>query len=104
MKALGSLLLCGLLACAASVCTAQTDTAPVELTGTLAKVRNTGSITLGYREASVPFSYLSPRGEPIGYSIDLCKLLVDAIGDTVGRTVAVKWQPVTPETPAPASQ
>ena len=60
-------------------------TTPVALTGTLAKVRASGAITLGYRESSIPFSYLSPRGEPIGYSIDLCKLLVEAIGEAVGR-------------------
>ena len=44
-----------------------------------------GAITIGYRESSIPFSYLSARGEPIGYSIDLCKLLVEAIGEAVGR-------------------
>src|SRR4051794_37609838 len=98
MKPLTSLLVSWLLACAAGISTAQTDTSPITLTGTLAKARNTGSITLGYRESSVPFSYLSPRGEPIGYSIDLCKLLVDAIGDTVGRTVGIKWVEVTPQT------
>jgi len=48
---------------------AQTEDTPVELTGTLAKVRAAGSLTIAYRESSVPFSYLSPRGEPIGYSI-----------------------------------
>lgn len=98
MKALMSLLMSGLLACVVSVSTAQTDSSPVELTGTLAKVRKAGTITLGYRESSVPFSYVSPRGEPIGYSIDLCKLLVDAIGDTIGRTVDIKWVAVTPQT------
>jgi glutamate/aspartate transport system substrate-binding protein len=77
---------------------AQPETAPLELTLTLAKARNTGSITLGYRESSVPFSYLSPRGEPIGYSIDLCKLLVDAMGDALGRPLAVRWRAVTPDT------
>jgi len=71
--------------------------APVVLNGTLAKVRESGTITLGYRSASIPFSYLSTRGEPIGYSVDLCKLVVDAIGDAVGRTLAIKWQPVTPD-------
>ena len=98
MKALMSLLVSGLLACVLSVSTAQTDSSPLELTGTLAKVRRAGTITLGYRESSVPFSYVSPRGEPIGYSIDLCKLLVDAIGDTIGRTVDIKWVAVTPQT------
>src|SRR5216110_1422664 len=78
------------------------DPAPVELSGTLAKVRAARALTVAYRESSVPFSYLSPRGEPIGYSIDLCKLLVDAIGEAVGRTVAIKWQPVTSESRIPA--
>jgi glutamate/aspartate transport system substrate-binding protein len=72
--------------------------APALLAGTLAKVHDSGSVALGYRSASIPFSYLSARGEPIGYSIDLCKLLVDAIGDAVGKTLAIKWVPVTPDT------
>jgi len=76
---------------------AQQEDSPTTLTGTLRKVRDSGSITLAYRASSIPFSYLSPRGEPIGYSIDLCKLLVDAISEELGRTLAIKWQPVTPE-------
>jgi glutamate/aspartate transport system substrate-binding protein len=75
---------------------------PAELTGTLAKVRATGTITLGHRESSIPFSYLSARGAPIGYSIDLCKLVVEAIGEELGREVAVKWLPVTSESRIPA--
>ena len=77
---------------------AQTEDNPVELTGTLAKVRAAGAITLAYRESSVPFSYLSARGEPIGYSIELCRKLVEAIGEAVGRELALKWLPVTSET------
>jgi len=91
----------GLLALAAMLAAvpvvAQTESTPVQLTGTLAKVRDSGSITIGHRTSSIPFSYLSARGEPIGYSIDLCKLLVEAIGDEVGRELAIKWQPVTSE-------
>jgi ABC-type amino acid transport substrate-binding protein len=83
------------LACGAPGAGAQTD--PAQLTGTLAKVRDSGIITIGHRESSIPFSYLSARGEPIGYAIDLCKLLVDAISEEVGRSVAIKWQPVTSE-------
>jgi len=83
----------GWMAAAALQAGAQTD--PAHLSGTLAKVRETGSITIGHRESSIPFSYLSARGEPIGYSIDLCKLLVDAISEEVGRNVTIKWQPVT---------
>jgi len=93
----------GLLTLAAALpAGAQTAPAPAELTGTLAKVRDTGTITIGHRESSIPFSYRSARGEPIGYSIDLCKLLVDAISEQVGREIAVKWQPVTSESRIPA--
>ncbi len=81
----------------ASPLTAPAQGDPAALTGTLAKVRASGTITIGHRESSIPFSYLSARGEPIGYSIDLCTLLVDAISEEVGRTIAIKWQPVTSE-------
>src|SRR3954468_18849827 len=74
------------------------DPAPVELTGTLAKVRSAGALTIAYRESSVPFSYQSPRGEPIGYSIELCRKLAEAIGDALGRELELKWLPVTSET------
>jgi ABC-type amino acid transport substrate-binding protein len=77
---------------------AQTDDTPVELTGTLARVRAAGAVTIAYRESSVPFSYLSARGEPIGYSIELCKKLAEAIGGELGRELALKWLAVTSET------
>jgi ABC-type amino acid transport substrate-binding protein len=77
---------------------AQTDDTPVELTGTLARVRAAGAVTIAYRESSVPFSYLSARGEPIGYSIELCKKLAEAIGGELGRELALKWLAVTAET------
>jgi len=76
---------------------AQTEDTPVELAGTLAKVRAAGALTIAYRESSVPFSYLSARGEPIGYSIELCKKLTEAIGEAVGRELALKWLAVTSE-------
>ncbi|MGJ7612283.1 MULTISPECIES: amino acid ABC transporter substrate-binding protein [unclassified Variovorax] len=66
-----------------------------ELTGTLAKARSTGTIALGYRESSVPFSYLNARKEPIGYSIELCRSLVASIEDAVNKSLAIKWVPVT---------
>ena len=96
MRLAAAALLAALLPAAAL---AQTeDAAPVELTGTLAKVRAARAVTLAYRESSVPFSYLSTRGEPIGYSIELCRKLVEAIGDAVGRELQLKWLPVTSET------
>lgn len=50
-----------------------------ELTGTLKKIKESGTVTIGRSEQSVPFSYLDDKGEPIGYSIDLCLRIVDAI-------------------------
>jgi glutamate/aspartate transport system substrate-binding protein len=70
---------------------------PAALTGTLAKVRDTGTVTIGYRESSIPFSFLSPRNEPIGYTIELCKALVEAMSDAVNKTLATQWVPVTAE-------
>lgn len=91
------------LACALGLCcaaAAQTIGMPVqaadaELHGTLAKLRSSGSIALGYREASVPFSYLNARRQPIGYSIELCKALVAAIEDTINKSLSIQWVPVT---------
>jgi glutamate/aspartate transport system substrate-binding protein len=68
-----------------------------ELTGTLKKVSDTGIVTIGYRESSLPFSYLSGK-QPIGYSIDLCHEIVDDIGRAVGRSdLAVRYRLVTSE-------
>ena len=77
---------------------AQSESAPVALSGTLAKVRAANAITIAYREASIPFSYLSKSGEPIGYSIELCRSLVAAIGEQIGRELQILWKPVTPDT------
>jgi glutamate/aspartate transport system substrate-binding protein len=68
------------------------------LSGTLAKARSSGMVAIAYRESSVPFSYVSARGEPIGYSIELCKQLVDAMSAAVGRDLTIDWVKVTPET------
>jgi glutamate/aspartate transport system substrate-binding protein len=98
-KATLSVFLAGLLAAAvfvlAAPAQAQEQAAPTALTGTLAKARETGAITIGYRESSVPFSYLNARKEPIGYSIELCRALVTAIEDAVNRSLTIKWVPVT---------
>ena len=69
-----------------------------KLTGTLKKVRDSGTITLGYREASMPFSY-TVAGRPLGYSIDLCREIVDAVSAELnGRELTIKYVPVTAET------
>jgi glutamate/aspartate transport system substrate-binding protein len=86
------------LALASGAAGAQVDLPPAErFTGTLQKARAAGAVVIGYRASSIPFSYLSARGEPIGYSIELCRKVVEAIGDTVGRELSIKWLPVTSE-------
>ena len=45
---------------------------------TLERIRQTGVITLGYRDASIPFSYLDDKQRPIGYSMELCLRIADA--------------------------
>lgn len=50
-----------------------------ELTGTLKKVRDSGSIMLGLQTESVPFSYNGPEGKPIGYAVDLCMRVTDGL-------------------------
>ncbi|MEJ1167479.1 amino acid ABC transporter substrate-binding protein [Variovorax sp. CCNWLW235] len=90
-------LIAGLLAvvAVATGVTATAQEAPAMLTGTLAKVRESGAVAIGYRESSVPFSFLNARNEPIGYSIELCRELVTAIEDAVNKSLVIKWVPVT---------
>ncbi len=88
-----------LVSLVAAASLAQPARAADELTGTLKKVRDTGAITLGYRESSIPFSFLNPAGRPIGYSIDLCKEIVDEVSAELGdREIEIKYKPVTSET------
>ena len=47
--------------------------------GTLKKIKDTGAITLGFRESSIPFSYLDDNQKPIGYAMDICYKIVDAV-------------------------
>lgn len=69
-----------------------------ELTGTLKTVSDKGTVTVGYRESSLPFSYLSGAKEPIGYAIDICQAVIDDMAREVGRErLAVRYKPVTPE-------
>ncbi|MFT4095616.1 MAG: amino acid ABC transporter substrate-binding protein [Rhodoblastus sp.] len=69
------------------------------LTGSLARISSTGTVTLAYREASVPFSFLDRAGRPIGYSIDICNAIVEEIGRTLGRDdLKVGYVKVTSDT------
>jgi glutamate/aspartate transport system substrate-binding protein len=74
-----------------------------DLQGTLKKIKDSGTITLGYREQSVPFSFKGSDGTPAGYSVDLCKSVATAVQQQLGmQKLDVKWVPVTVETRIPA--
>lgn len=73
-----------------------------DLTGTLKKIKDSGTITIGHRETSIPFSYLDERQQPIGYSMDLCAAIVEEVKKELQMTqLNVKYNPVTPQTRIP---
>ncbi len=73
-----------------------------ELTGTLKKIKETGAITLGHREASIPFSYYDDKQQVVGYAMDLCARIVDAIkAELKMPSIQVKLNPVTSATRIP---
>ncbi|MDI3358210.1 transporter substrate-binding domain-containing protein [Pseudomonas sp. UYIF39] len=82
----------------------QANEAP--LTGTLNKVANGKIITLGYRDASVPFSYVGDHtGQPMGYSVDLASKIVERIKQKLELPdLQVKYNLVTSQTRIPLVQ
>jgi glutamate/aspartate transport system substrate-binding protein len=76
-------------ALAAALCAG--PAAAQELTGTLKNIKDTGAITLGYRDSSIPFSYLDDNQKPIGYAMDICYKIVDAVKE-LGSTSSSQAQ------------
>lgn len=67
-----------------------------DLGGTLKKIKDTNTITIGYRESSIPFSFLDDKQQPVGYAIDLCMKIVDTVkADLKLPNLKVAMQPVT---------
>jgi len=92
----GIVALCLCLAAAASAAAAE------DLTGTLKKVKDNGAIGVGYRESSYPLSYLDDRQQPIGYHIDVCGRIVDAVKARLALpALKVDLQPVTSQNRIP---
>jgi glutamate/aspartate transport system substrate-binding protein len=88
------------LAVAAVFCGCQANAE--ELTGTLKKIKETGAITLGYRESSIPFSYLDDSHKPIGFAMDICYKIVDAVKQELKLDkLEVRLTPVTSSTRIP---
>jgi glutamate/aspartate transport system substrate-binding protein len=90
-----------ILAVSLALCCTQPASAQ-NFTGTLKRIQDTGTVAIGHRESSVPFSYVGDDGKPQGYTIDLCLKLVDGIKKEIGRDVLkIRWVPVNPQTRIP---
>src|SRR5450432_4460321 len=88
------------LALAASFCAGTANAE--ELTGTLKKIKETGAITIGFRDSSIPFSYLDDNQKPIGFAIDICSRIVEAVKNELKLDkLVVEFNPVTSSTRIP---
>jgi glutamate/aspartate transport system substrate-binding protein len=73
-----------------------------ELTGTLKKIKETGTITIGFRESSIPFSYLDDNQKPVGFAIDICQKIVEAVKKELKLdNLKAEFNPVTSSTRIP---
>src|SRR5262245_27641239 len=82
--------------------TQEQEQSALRLQGTLKKVSTANVITLGYRQASFPLSY-EYNGKPIGYSLDICKTIVEEIAREIDKAdVRIEFALVFPETRIPA--
>ena len=104
MRRIASTLILAVVAALVARPSCAQDDAPLRLlSGTLAKVHKSGVVTLGYREASFPFSYVDAGGDPLGYSIDLCRSIVESIGRAIDKPqLRTQFEVITPETRIPA--
>src|SRR5487761_2103570 len=72
------------------------------LTGTLKKVKESGTITIGHRDSSIPYSYYDDKQHPVGYAMDICYKIVDAVkAELKMPNLKVKLLPVTSSTRIP---
>ncbi|MBE2260059.1 MAG: glutamate/aspartate ABC transporter substrate-binding protein [Candidatus Accumulibacter sp.] len=85
-----------LLAAVAAVALLSAPAVARDLVGTLKKIKDTGVISLGHREASIPFSYHDEKQQVIGYSQELMLKVVEAIKSDLKMTkLEIKLVPVT---------
>jgi glutamate/aspartate transport system substrate-binding protein len=68
----------------------------------LKNIKETGAITLGFRESSIPFSYLDDNQKPVGFAMDICYKIVDAVKKELKLDkLSVEFNPVTSSTRIP---
>ena len=72
---------------------------------TMARIRAHGEVVIGYRQSSIPFSYLDASQKPVGYTIDLCRAVVDTLKRQTSRPdLKVRYVPVDLSTVIPLLQ
>ena len=93
----------GLLLAACLLTTAAGAQTGEGLSPTLANIKKTHVVRLGYRESSPPFSFLDQANRPIGYSLELCEAIVDEIGVEVDDAdLKIEYVKVTSDDRIPA--
>jgi glutamate/aspartate transport system substrate-binding protein len=102
---MGRLLAVGLVfgaACFVQAAFAVTQVQAEQFSPTLRKIKETGTIALGYRDSSIPFSYLDDHQKPIGYAMDICHVVVEAIKRELKlEKLAIELVPVSSSTRIP---
>jgi ABC-type amino acid transport substrate-binding protein len=68
----------------------------IKYSGTLKKINDSGTIRIGHRENSPPFAFLDKNRKPVGYSLDLCEIVVEEVVAELGKDIRVEYRPVTP--------
>jgi glutamate/aspartate transport system substrate-binding protein len=95
LRALALLALAATWTVASALGTARAEEGAL-LTGTLKTIRDRGTILIGYRQSSVPFSFLNKAGQPVGFSLDLCHGVAEDVARTLNRDLleadAPAWQ------------
>jgi len=72
------------------------------LEGTLQKIKDSGTFTIGFRESSLPLSYLDDKQQPVGFSIELCRHVVEQVKGRLGLPdLKIQYNPVTSATRIP---
>jgi len=88
---------------ATALCLAGHAAIAEELAGALEKIRRTGTITIGHRESSIPFSYYDKNDKVVGYGMDLCSVVADAVKARLGLAkLEIKLVPITPSLRIPS--
>jgi glutamate/aspartate transport system substrate-binding protein len=95
-QAAAGLAACALLAMAPAAAQGSGGLVVTYASPTLKRIDETATVRLGHRTSSPPFAFLDAARKPIGYSLDICEVVVDEISREVGKPLSVEWRAVTP--------